>query len=207
VTDERAAGAVLALRYDHGVLLAASGQESGQVGTCRLDSLYGRIAVGACGSSAQVDHFYRAGRRIADIRVRYRQQSDVSARTLTFAYASTLARLTAESPRRPDVQLLVADATDLHEVATDGRVIAIDRCAAIGPDADSVLEEVSRAASGDLDLDAACWIALDALGRRGAGVELAGIDDRRTGQGFFRVPADLVERARGSRGRAAGLSS
>jgi proteasome alpha subunit len=204
VTDERAAGAVVALRYDHGVLLAAAGQVGG---SCRLDSLYGRIAVGACGSSAQVDRFYRAGSRIADIRVRYRQQSDVSARTLTFAYASALARLTAESPGRPDVQLLVADASDFHEVGTDGRVIAIDHCAAIGRDAESILEELSRASSGDLDLDAACWIALDALGRRGAGVELAGIDDRRTGQRFFRVPSDLVERARCSRGRAGGLSS
>ena len=61
MTDERAGGAVVALRYDHGVLLAASGQVGG---SCRLDSLYGRIAVGACGSPAQVDRFYLAGRRI-----------------------------------------------------------------------------------------------------------------------------------------------
>jgi len=204
VTDERAAGAVVALRYDHGVLLAASGQVGD---SCRLDSLYGRIAVGACGSSAQVDRFYRAGDRIADIRVRYTQRSDVSARTLTFAYATVLAILTAESPERPDVQLLVAGASDLHEVTTDGRVIAIDHCAAIGRDAGSVLEELSGAASGDLDLDAACWLALDVLGRRGAGVELAGIDDRRTGQRFFRVPSDLIERARRSRARVGGRSS
>lgn len=200
LTEERPTGTVVAVRYDHGVLLAAGGRTDG---SCRLDSLYGRIALGACGSAGQVDRLYRAGRRVADIRARHGMRPDFSSRTLTFAYASVLSLRTAQSSQvRPDVLLLVAGASDLHQVTSDGQVMEVDRCAAIGGDAERILTEIDEAARGDLDLDAACLIAMDALRHCRADLQLAGVDDRRPREPFFRVPADLVEQAPRQRSHA-----
>lgn len=199
VTDERATATVVALRYDHGVLLAAGGPTDG---SWRLDALYGRIALGACGSPSQVARMYRAGRHVADIRARYKRQFDVSSRTLTFAFASALTVRVTESEETPDVQLLVADVANLHQVTVDGEVIEVDRCAAIGADVGGILDELRGLARRDIDLEAACFVAVDVLGRCHADLELAGIDDRRVHRPFFRVPPDLVERARRSRSRA-----
>jgi len=48
---------------------------------------------------------------------------------------------------------------------------------------------------------------MDVLRHYHADVELAGVDDRRARQPSFRVPPDLLERARRSRARAGEPSS
>jgi 20S proteasome alpha/beta subunit len=203
VTDERRTGTIVALKYDHGVLLAVGGRTNG---SCRLDGLYGHVAVGACGDAPPVAQLHRAGLRFADIRAWHRRRTDISSRTLAFAYASVLILLTSESPVRPNAQLLIAGAADLYEITADGRVIEIDRFGAIGRDGASALDGMSGMARDDLDLDAACLIAMHAL-RREPDLELAGVDERRRGGGFFRVPSSLVHQVGSSQSREGGLRS
>ena len=97
---------VVVIEYDGGILLVA---ENPSRALHKISEIYDRIAFAAVGKYNEFESLRVAGVRLADMRGFAYDRSDVSARSLANAYATTLGTIFTETQKPYEVEIVVAE--------------------------------------------------------------------------------------------------
>ncbi|MDQ3610606.1 MAG: proteasome subunit alpha, partial [Actinomycetota bacterium] len=102
---------VVAVAYDAGVLFVAENPSSS---LRKVSEIYDRIAFAAVGKYNEFEQLRVAGIRVADVRGYQYAREDVTGRSLANAYATALGTAFTEGSKPYEVELLVAEVSDLE---------------------------------------------------------------------------------------------
>lgn len=195
---------VVALAYADGLLIVA---ENPSTTLHKVSEIYDRVAFAAVGRYNEYEQMRVAGIRLADVKGYQYARDDVTGRSLANAYASFLGSGFMESSKPLEVELLVAEVTDvgveLYHVRYDGFINDEDRFVAIGGSAEAITGQLAERYSDGMGLDEAVRAARDTLaGSEGreldtAQLEVAGLDRSRGRRKFFRLSPQRVGEALG----------
>ena len=195
---------VVVMEYDAGILLVAVNPSRA---LHKISEIYDRIAFAAVGKYNEFESLRVAGIRLADMRGFSYDRSDVSARSLANAYATTLGTIFTETQKPYEVEIVVAEVADtrdgdqLYRLSFDGSVADEKGFVAMGGSADELSELIREQWRQGLDLAEALAIAVQGLGRSGPDetrltadqLEVAVLDRTRPRRKFRRVTGAALQ--------------
>jgi proteasome alpha subunit len=196
---------VVVLSYDRGIAFVAENPRA----LHKISEIYDRIAFAAVGKYNEFENLRVAGVRYADLRGYSYDRADVTARGLANIYAQTLGSVFTTDPKPLEVELTVAgvgttqDTDEIYRISYDGSVADVPGYVAMGGQADQIATALAERWSEGLTLSAALGLAVELLGRDGAGnatplgptqLEVAVLDRHRPRRAFRRLAGSLLER-------------
>ncbi len=161
---------VVVMEYDAGILLVA---ENPSRALHKISEIYDRIAFAAVGKYNEFESLRVAGVRLADMRGFSYDRSDVNARSLANAYATTLGTIFTETQKPYEVEIVVAEVGDdrdhdqLYRLRFDGSVADEKGFVAMGGSADELSTLIADQWQVGLSLADAMRIAVTGLERTG----------------------------------------
>ena len=191
---------VVVIEYDGGILLVA---ENPSRALHKISEIYDRIAFAAVGKYNEFESLRVAGVRLADMRGFAYDRSDVSARSLANAYATTLGTIFTETQKPYEVEIVVAEVGDtreddqLYRLRFDGSVADEKGFVAMGGSADELSTLIEAEWCVGLSLAEALRICVSGLEQTGPDghrltpeqLEVAVLDRSRPRRKFRRLPA------------------
>ena len=191
---------VVVIEYDGGILLVA---ENPSRALHKISEIYDRIAFAAVGKYNEFESLRVAGVRLADMRGFAYDRSDVSARSLANAYATTLGTIFTETQKPYEVEIVVAEGGDtregdqLYRLRFDGSVADEKGFVAMGGSADELSTLIEAEWRVGLSLAEALRICVSGLEQTGPDghrltpeqLEVAVLDRSRPRRKFRRLPA------------------
>jgi proteasome alpha subunit len=197
---------VVVLTYEGGVLFVA---ENHSTALHKVSELYDRIGFAAVGRYNEYENLRAAGVRLADLRGYSYDRRDVTGRALANFYAQMLGAIFTEQSKPFEVEICVAQVgatpaqDELYRLPYDGSVQHEPGVVAMGGQAESISSGLRERHSGDMALDDALRLAVEALGSVGgeggaprtltaAQLEVAILDRRRRGRAFRRLSDDTL---------------
>jgi len=190
---------VVAMTYAGGALFVA---DNPSAHLYKLSEIYDRIGFAAVGKYSEFEQLRVGGIRIADVKGYQYAREDVTGRALANAYANALGSTFTDSPKPFEVELIVAEVTDvaveLYHILFDGSITDEDGAVAIGGNAEAVNERLRAAFRPGLERGEAVRVATAALAGpdepapTAARLEVAGLDRDRGRRTFFRLTEDEV---------------
>ncbi|CAM3935647.1 proteasome subunit alpha [Tsukamurella ocularis] len=158
---------VVVLKYADGVVFVADNPSS----LNKISEIYDRIGFAAVGKYNEFESLRRAGIQFADTRGYQYSRRDVTAWSLTNAYASTLGTVFTEQAKPYEVELCVAEvgmpgatASRLYRVGYDGSVGDEKQFVVMGGQTESITPVLTEGYADGLDLAGAVALAVKALG-------------------------------------------
>jgi proteasome alpha subunit len=159
---------VVVVQYADGLLFVA---ENPSQALHKISEIYDRLAFAAVGRYNEFENLRIAGVRLADLRGYSYDRRDVTGRGLANAYAQTLGTIFSAGGEKPyEVEIFVAEIGDtiaddqVYRLTYDGSVADEHGFAVMGGQADQVTEYLEAHYHDALDLEAALFLAVDALG-------------------------------------------
>jgi proteasome alpha subunit len=197
---------VVVLTYEGGVLFVA---ENHSTALHKVGELYDRIGFAAVGRYNEYENLRAAGVRLADLRGYSYDRRDVTGRALANFYAQMLGAIFTEQSKPFEVEICVAQVgatpaqDELYRLPYDGSVQHEPGVVAMGGQAESISGGLRERHNGDMSLDDALRLAVEALGSVGgdggaprtltaAQLEVAILDRRRPGRAFRRLSDDTL---------------
>jgi proteasome alpha subunit len=197
---------VVVVQYDQGILFVA---ENPSTSLHKISEIYDRIAFAAVGKYNEFENLRVAGIRLADLRGYSYDRRDVTGRGLANAYAQTLGAIFTTEPKPYEVEIVVAEVgSDAHgdqvfRLTYDGSVADEHGFAVMGGSSESINTYLGEHYRDGLDLAGALRLAVDGLGRDGAGgevrtldssqLEVAVLDRTRPRRAFRRIRAAEID--------------
>ena len=139
---------VVAVQYGEGIVLVSENPRS----LHKISEIYDRVAFAAVGRYNEFENLRIAGVRLADMRGYAYDRRDVTGRGLANAYAQTLGTIFSSGGEKPyEVEIFVAEVGDLarsdelYRITYDGQMVDEHGFAAMGGDAESVVDLPPRA--------------------------------------------------------------
>ncbi len=161
---------VLALTYADGILFVG---ENPSNALHKMSEIYDRIAFAAVGKYNEFENLRLAGVRYADLRGYQYDRSDVTSRGLANAYAQTLGAVFTESSKPYEVELVVAEVgatpaeDQMYRLTYDGSVADEHGFVVMGGQSEPIAAVLRDRHRGDLPLDEALRLAVEALSTAG----------------------------------------
>jgi proteasome alpha subunit len=194
---------IVAIDYEGGIALMA---ENPSASLRKISEIYDRIAFAGVGKFDEYANLRKAGVRYADMRGYSYCREDVAAKNLANEYSTVLGGIFTREMKPFEVEILVVETGDdasessMYKILFDGSITDHRRFAAIGGDADQLIDIVGKDWHEKLSLSDASKLGRKALGRVGNGeadldesnLEIAVIDRRREGRKFRRLPKEDV---------------
>lgn len=138
---------VVVAEYDGGILFVA---ENPSRALHKVSEIYDRIAFAAVGKYNEFESLRVAGIRLADLRGFSYDRSDVTARSLANAYATTLGTIFTETPKPYEVEIVVAEvgsdsaADQLYRLRFDGSVADEQHFVAMGGSSEDIASHLAE---------------------------------------------------------------
>lgn len=157
---------VVVVEYDGGILFVA---ENPSRALHKISEIYDRIAFAAVGKYNEFESLRVAGVRLADLRGFSYDRSDVTARSLANAYATTLGTIFTETQKPYEVEIVVAEVGDtrdhdqLYRLRFDGSVADEQGFVAMGGSADELAQHVHAGFRVGLTLREALALSVSSL--------------------------------------------
>ncbi len=194
---------VVVIEYDGGILLVA---ENPSRALHKISEIYDRIAFAAVGKYNEFESLRVAGVRLADMRGFAYDRSDVSARSLANAYATTLGTIFTETQKPYEVEIVVAEVGDsrdddqLYRLRFDGSVADEKGFVAMGGSAEELTNLIEEEWRVGLSLEEALRVCVTGLERTGPDghrltpeqLEVAVLDRSRPRRKFRRLSAPAL---------------
>src|SRR5688500_762930 len=159
---------VVALTYADGILFVA---ENPSATLHKTSEIYDRIAFAAVGKYNEFEQLRVAGIRLADVKGYQYARDDVTGRSLANAYANALGAAFTESTKPFEVELLVAEVTDvdvdLYHILYDGSIAGEEGFVAIGGSAEALNTKVGEGFREGMTRDEALALARTSLSTDG----------------------------------------
>lgn len=140
----------------------------------KVSEIYDRIGFGAVGKYNEFEQLRVAGIRLADTRGYAYDRSDVTGRSLANAYAQTLGALFTDAPKPYEVELVVAEVSNVPEsdqmyrIAFDGSVSEEQGFVAMGGASEALHGTLIDSWNAEMSLAASIQLAIGALSAHGA---------------------------------------
>lgn len=163
---------VVVVQYSEGILFVA---ENPSTSLHKISEIYDRIAFAAVGKYNEFENLRVAGVRLADLRGYSYDRRDVTGRALANAYAQTLGAIFTTEPKPYEVEIVVAEVGDsptedqVFRLTYDGSVADEHGVAVMGGSSEAIGSYLSEHYRDGMDLADALRLAVDGLGRDGAG--------------------------------------
>jgi proteasome alpha subunit len=194
---------IVALEFEHGIVLMAENPSSS---LRKIAEIYDRIAFAGVGKFDEYENLRKAGVRYADLRGYSYCRADVAAKNLANEYSTVLGGIFTREMKPFEVEILVVEVADdaaessMYKILFDGSIADHRSFAAIGGDADQLIDVLGKGWRDKLALSDAAKLGRKALGRVSNGeadldesnLEIAVVDRRREGRKFLRLPTDEV---------------
>ncbi|MDP9436783.1 MAG: proteasome subunit alpha [Actinomycetota bacterium] len=161
---------VLALQYADGIMFVG---ENPSNALHKMSEIYDRIAFAAVGKYNEFENLRLAGVRYADLRGYQYDRRDVTSRGLANAYAQTLGAVFTEASKPYEVELVVAEVgqtageDQMYRLTYDGSVADEHGFVVMGGQSEPIAAVLRERHQGDLPLDQALRLAVDALSKAG----------------------------------------
>jgi proteasome alpha subunit len=196
---------VVVLTYAGGVLFVAENPSANpSTALHKVSEIYDRIGFAAVGRYNEFENLRSAGVRLADLRGYSYDRRDVTGRALANAYAQTLGAIFTEQSKPFEVEICVAqvgaspEQDELYRLTYDGSVQVEPGVVAMGGQAESISGGLRQRHRGDVGLQDALKLAVEALGSVGGEggaaraltadqLEVAILDRYRKGRAFRRI--------------------
>lgn len=194
---------VVVVEYDSGILFVA---ENPSRALHKVSEIYDSIAFAAVGKYNEFESLRVAGIRLADMRGFSYDRSDVTARALANAYATTLGTIFTETQKPYEVEIVVAEVgreaagDQLYRLRFDGSVADEKHFVAMGGSSDDISGHLSEHWEPDLDLPQALRVCVTSLSETGHEarelkpdhLEVAILDRNRPRRKFRRLAAEEI---------------
>ena len=194
---------VVAVEYADGILFVA---ENPSRALHKISEIYDRIAFVAVGKYNEFESLRVAGIRLADMRGFSYDRSDVTARALANAYATTLGTIFTETQKPYEVEIVVAEVGNspaddqLYRLRFDGSVADERHFVAMGGSSEDIAAHLGEHWSAGMDLAAALRVCLTSLSETGHEdrvlqpdhLEAAILDRNRPRRRFRRLDSDEI---------------
>ncbi|MAT61260.1 MAG: proteasome subunit alpha [Micrococcales bacterium] len=161
---------VVVVEYADGILFVA---ENPSRALHKISEIYDRIAFAAVGKYNEFESLRVAGIRLADMRGFSYDRSDVTARALANAYATTLGTIFTETQKPYEVEIVVAEVgktsadDQLYRLRFDGSVADERRFVAMGGSSDEIASHLTEHWESDMGLGQALHMCLTSLSETG----------------------------------------
>ncbi len=181
---------VVVMEYDGGILFVA---ENPSRALHKVSEIYDRIGFAAVGKYNEFESLRVAGIRLADMRGFSYDRSDVSARSLANAYATTLGTIFTETQKPYEVEIVVAEVGDdrdddqMYRLRFDGSVADEKGFVAMGGSSEDLTETLASDWRVGLSLAEALQVSV-------AGLQSAGGEGHRLAPDQLEVA--ILDRAR-----------
>ena len=201
---------VVVVQYADGILFVA---ENPSTSLHKISEIYDRIAFAAVGKYNEFENLRVAGVRLADLRGYSYDRRDVTGRALANAYAQTLGAIFTTEPKPYEVEIVVAEvgedaaADEVFRLTYDGSVADEHGVAVMGGSSEAIGSYLSEHFRDGMDLAAALRLAVDGLGRDGAGgqprtldssaLEVAVLERGRPRRAFRRIRGSEIDQLPG----------
>ncbi len=162
---------VVVMEYDGGILFVA---ENPSRALHKISEIYDRIGFAAVGKYNEFESLRVAGIRLADMRGFSYDRSDVSARSLANAYATTLGTIFTETQKPYEVEIVVAEVGDdrdddqMYRLRFDGSVADEKGFVAMGGSSEDLTQILAENWRVGLTLEEALRVSVDGLGTTAA---------------------------------------
>ncbi|MGI8517354.1 MAG: proteasome subunit alpha [Acidimicrobiia bacterium] len=180
---------IAAIEYADGVLLLA---ENPSTALKKISEVYDRIAFAGVGRYNEFELLRKAGIRQADLMGYLYSRDDVNAQAVATMFSEALGAIFSREPKPYEVEVLIAEVGEpnrLYRISYDGTLFDERRVAAIGGKAEVLAENLRKAWTEGLDVEAALAIGKEAFraaeSRESEGWEAA-VLDRTNGRRSFR---------------------
>ena len=198
---------IVAVEYDHGVLLIAENATS----LSKVGEIYDRVAFAGVGKFSEFDMLRKIGVRFADSHGYAYSRGDVRGKTLANAYSQTVGDAFTREMKPLEVELIVAEVGDdslaghehnsLYRVKFDGFISDHKGFCVIGGNVDDVQgvleddyrEDMTQGDAVNLGLKALTRGASDSNTLDATTLEVCILDRSRTRRKFTRLSADVVQ--------------
>jgi len=190
---------IIAMEYDNGVLLVA---DNPSASLYKISEIYDSIAFSGAGKYSEFENLRKAGIRHADLKGFMYSREDVTARSLANGYSQTLGTIFSQEIKPLEVEILVAQVgeqgrpNEMYRISFDGSIFDERGYAAIGGKSEALQAFLKERYKSELPtLKAAmtlCTSALESITNQKLpleGLEIATLDQTRTGRKFRRIPA------------------
>jgi proteasome alpha subunit len=163
---------VVVVQYSDGILFVA---ENPSTSLHKISEIYDRIAFAAVGKYNEFENLRVAGVRLADLRGYSYDRRDVTGRALANAYAQTLGAIFTTEPKPYEVEIVVAEVGEspaqdqVFRLTYDGSVADEHGVAVMGGSSEAIGTYLGEHYRDGMDLADALRLAVDGLGRDGAG--------------------------------------
>ncbi len=198
---------VVVLSYTGGILFVA---ENASASLHKVSEIYDRIGFAAVGRYPEFENLRVAGIQHADLRGYSYDRRDVTARSLTNAYAQTLGAIFTEQQKPYEVELCVAEVgveasgDQLYRITYDGTIVDEPRFLVMGGQVEALTTSMRDTFRPDESLAEAVSMAVRALGSIGgengaprrlaaAQLEVAVLDRSKQGRAFRRIAGAALE--------------
>jgi proteasome alpha subunit len=197
---------VVVVQYSDGILFVA---ENPSTSLHKISEIYDRIAFAAVGKYNEFENLRVAGVRLADLRGYSYDRRDVTGRALANAYAQTLGAIFTTEPKPYEVEIVVAEVGEspaedqVFRLTYDGSVADEHGVAVMGGSSEAIGTYLGEHYHDGMDLADALGLAVDGLGRDGAGgasrtldsstLEVAVLERGRPRRAFRRISAANID--------------
>jgi proteasome alpha subunit len=197
---------VVVVQYSDGILFVA---ENPSTSLHKISEIYDRIAFAAVGKYNEFENLRVAGVRLADLRGYSYDRRDVTGRALANAYAQTLGAIFTTEPKPYEVEIVVAEVGEspaedqVFRLTYDGSVADEHGVAVMGGSSEAIGTYLGEHYHDGMDLADALRLAVDGLGRDGAGgasrtldsstLEVAVLERGRPRRAFRRISAADID--------------
>ncbi len=195
---------IVAIEYDGGIAVMA---ENPSASLRKISEIYDRIAFAGVGKFDEYENLRKAGIRYADMRGFSYCREDVAAKNLANEYSTLLGGIFTREMKPFEVDILVVEVGkepgegSMYKILFDGSIADHKRFAAIGGDADQLLDFLREGWKDGMALNEAVRLGREALGSVSNGaatldasnLEIAVLDRQREGRRFRRLPREETE--------------
>jgi proteasome alpha subunit len=195
---------IVAIEYDQGITIMA---ENPSASLRKISEIYDRMAFAGVGKFDEYENLRKSGVRYADMRGYSYSREDVAGKNLANEYSNVLGTIFTREMKSFEVDILVIEVglepgdSSMYRILFDGSIADHKRFAAIGVDADQLLDFLKDGWKEGLALNEAVRLGRETLGRVSDGaakldasnLEIAVLDRKRAGRKFRRLPREEVE--------------
>ena len=200
---------IIALEYAGGILIVA---ENPSAALNKVSEVYDRIAFAGAGKYSEFERLRKEGIRYADLKGYAYGREDVTAKSLANAYSQAIGNIFSMEIKPLEVEILVLEvgaengANELYRIAFDGSIVDEKGYATIGGQAEELKLFLRDKFVEGLPLERALQLSVRSLEAaasqkvRPALLEVALLEQAKTGRVFRRVPAAELRTLMGTEG-------
>ncbi len=201
---------IIALEYAGGILIVA---ENPSAALNKVSEVYDRIAFAGAGKYSEFERLRKEGIRYADLKGYAYGREDVTAKSLANAYSQAIGNIFSMEIKPLEVEILVLEvgaengANELYRIVFDGSIMDEKGYATIGGQAEELKLFLRDKFVEGLPLERALQLSVRSLEAaasqkvRPAHLEVALLEQAKSGRAFRRVPAAELRTLMGAEGQ------